>query len=71
MASILHQLTPYMFNDHTLATFNSPAKNATPAPKCVNNQSKKEVPDVFIPKYKDTLFWCFYIKYVIHFWFKG
>ena len=61
MTSILQQLQPYMFNNHSLANFKDTLKKSRSGTKCENNKSKKEVTDAFIPKYKDTLFWCFYI----------
>ena len=61
MTSILHQLQPYMFNNHSLANFKDTLKKSLPGTKCENNKSEKEATNVFVPKYKDTLFWCFYI----------
>ena len=61
MASIINKLRPYMFNNDTFPPVNNLEKNSSPKSKCINNQFKEETTDIFIPKYKDTLFWCFYI----------
>jgi hypothetical protein len=60
MTSIIRTLKPFMLNEITLKKY----YNTTPILKCAIRKIKKEnkeIQDVFIPKYKDTLFWCFYI----------
>jgi len=61
MISILRELKPYMFNANSMANIKDDKKKSISQTESVNNKSKKEVVDIFIPKYKDTLFWCFYI----------
>ena len=61
MTTILRQLTPYMFNTSSMTDIKDNAKKSISKSKTVDNKLKKNVDDIFIPKYKDTLFWCFYI----------
>ena len=61
MTAILRQLAPYMFNTSSMADLKDNAKKSISKSKTVDNKLKKNVDDIFIPKYKDTLFWCFYI----------
>ena len=61
MTNILQQLRPHMFTHGYLDNFKDNINKSMSESKCVHKQAKKESTDVFIPKYKDTLFWCFYI----------
>ena len=61
MTSILNQLKPHMFTRKYMDNFTDNIHKSIPESKCVHKQKKKESMDVFVPKYKDTLFWCFYI----------
>ena len=61
MQNIIHELTPFMFNCDTLYKFSQLKESKTNRPKPLVQQINQKPKDLFIPKYKDTLFWCFYI----------
>ena len=55
---ILHTLQKYMFT-LDMMTYSPHIQEEKKIVKSENNTRKNT--DIFIPKYKDTLFWCFYI----------
>ena len=60
MQQLIENLRPFMFNGSNLNTF--PSFDKSLPPKRTNTQSPpQKQKDLFIPKYKDTLFWSFYI----------
>ena len=61
MQNLIHELTPFMFNCDTLYKFSQLQESKTNRPKPLVQQINQKPKDLFIPKYKDTLFWCFYI----------
>ena len=60
MSNCIADCTHYMFTNDNLKKFPEIKQKHQPTPKKKDKVIKK-LPDLFIPRYRDTLFWCFYI----------
>ena len=61
MNQLLNNIRPYMLSSINLEKFQGFKAEKEPSPKKEEIIDKKKSSHLFIPKYKDTLFWCFYI----------
>lgn len=62
MNTILEDLQVYMFSSSNMEKYLDCEIDNTPIP--VTTKLPTKTKDIFLPKHKDTLFWCFYVLYM-------
>ena len=62
MDNLIYKMQPFMFTTSNLSTFSEIKEEEKEHSTSVQKEETSQKPgNLFIPKYKDTLFWCFYI----------